>query len=373
MRSLLTKIKTLFNSGERLPQKERDKYLKYLSNFVSPADEKRRIGKDIAGIEEFEFNVANGDQLYGHLLKNYARLHLGYFSRLERDLNDSFTDSYRVYFDTNKAKKNGMPQNISILLKQLQSMGFINEFEDIRKMYNERVTPRILDFFGVKTCYNEILTLNTLKRYILSVYFIKPKENFYSAKLLNVKDGKELPVEQIYRVEEKLKEIDLQLDNLIDSIYQKYHKKPKINREQIKAEYVYSYLVRGVLVGDRDFNERNFGYIYNEKTNEVTFAPNFDFELSFDRNAKSTRFVSENLEFIQKNYKEIYEAFIYRLKYFTMVEPDSGNPFFRTILEKDIIEQDQLDYFDRVLKNNADYLLDYASGKVKQTVAEQGK
>lgn len=371
MRSLLTKIKTLFSGDGQ--KTNGDHYLKYLSNFVSPANENRKIGQDIAGIEEYEFDAGAGDQLYGHLLKNYARLHSGYFKKLGNDLKNSFTDSYTFYFSSENAKKNGVPENISIVLKQLQSMGFVNEFEDIRKMYNERVTPRVLDFFGVKTCYNEILTLNFLKRYVLSVYFIKPKESFYTAKLLNVKDGKELPVEQTYKIEDKLKELDLQLDNLTASIYQKYHKKPKINREQIKAEYVYSYLVRGVLVGDRDFNERNFGYIYNEKTNEVTFSPNFDFELAFDRNARSSRYVSENLEFVRAHYKEMFDAFIDRLKYFTMVEPDSGNPFYRVLLEQDIVEQEQLDYFNRVLKNNADYLLDYANGKVKQTAAEQTK
>lgn len=374
MRNFLTKIKQLLTANSRDARTRGDSYLKYLSGFVSLATEERRIGKYIDGIEEYDFDADRDEQLFGHLSKSYARLHKGYFKNIENDLRNSFSNSYSMYFSTENAQKKGVPENISILLKRLQSMGFISEEHDNRKMYNERVTPRILDFFGAKTTYNEILTVDVLNRYILSVYFIKPKQSFYSAKLLNVKDGEELPVAPYFRVQDELKEVDLQLDNLVKKIYEKYHKKPKINREQIKAEFIYSYLVREVLVGDRDFNERNFGYIYDEKTNEITFAPNFDFELAFFKDARQSKYLGENLEYIKTHHKVVYDEFFERLNAFASIEEESGDPLYKMILKQDIVEQSQLDYFYKVLRNNSDFLLDYSNGKFKvHTNAEQSR
>lgn len=366
MRSLLNKIKFLFMTDEQKQEFENTEYSKLIANFTRPEDDKRRIGQKIEGLIEYDLVDEGGDnQIVGHLSKRFVRLHKGYFKTLVKDIAESFSDSYMIYLDKSEISRGDVPENLSVLLKELRRTDFFSGYEDLKKMYNEQVAPKILNFFGCKTVYNATLKQEPFDKYVLSLDFIGENERFYVAKPLNVKKGKELPVLQTYRIEDKLKELYLQLDNLSKAIYEKYGRKPKINRAEIVSEYLYSYLVRGVFVGDRDFNERNYGFIYNEKTNDVKFAPNFDFELAFDRNSRTTQFNVENLEFIKKKYPKLFEVFMHRLNIITLPENETGYPLYRAILANEIVEQDLLEYYVKVLRTNAQFLEDFASGKIK--------
>ena len=366
MRSLLDKIKFLFMTDEQKQEFENTEYSKLIANFTRPEDDKKRIGQKIEGLIEYDLVDSVGEnQIVGHLLKRFVRLHKGYFKNLVKDIAESVSDAYVIYLDKNQIASGDVPENLSVLLKQLQRTDFFTGYEDLRKLYNEQVTPKILNFFGCKTVYNATLKQEPFDKYVLSLDFIGENERFYVAKPLNVKNGKDLPVHQTYRIEDKLKELDLQLGNLSKAIYEKYGRKPKINRAEIVREFLYSYLVRGVLVGDRDFNERNYGFIYDEKTNNVRFAPNFDFELAFDRNSRTTQYCVENLEFIRKKHPQLFEVFMYRLNYLTLPEPETGYPLYRKILADEIVEPDLLEHFTKVFSTNAQFLEEFASGKIK--------
>ena len=79
-------------------------------------------------------------------------------------------------------------------------------------------------------------------------------------------------------------------------------------------EYIYSYLVRKLVLQDGDYGFHNLGIIHNKKENILYMAPNFDFEYAFliddyKENASANRYIIDTFKYVKKYYPKVYEKF----------------------------------------------------------------
>ncbi len=358
MKNLLKKLEWLFANESRMAADERELYLKYIQNFSVPSEEPNRIGIGIEGLKEYDLvDTENKNQIGGHLNKRFVRLHNRYFPKLIDDLKTAQTDSYVTYFDEGEALETGLvPTNLSVLIKDYGTM----MFELSSAMQSECLAPKIMDFFGCKTAYNEHL-VKDYRQYVFSLDFIKPGERFYTGF-----DLSKVHFKPPFKLEPIVQNLHEELLVLRKEIEREYGvKNVKIDEERIINEYVYTYLVRAMLMGDRDFGkDENHGFIYNKTTKTVTFSAGFDYEVSFDMPLRTHYYLMQDLEFIYKNHYEVFESFVSRVNDFKAIDEKTKNPVFADIVFANTE--------DPSLAKNYNFLLFENSGEIVRKFYEVG-
>lgn len=334
MRNFLAKIFGRQKYIDKKEQEEREAHIRSILNFTRPIDEKNVFGV----VENFdEFDSVRGSvekRLGGHLKKNFVKLHRGYFSELFSAIFRDYPNiNYVTFLDEESIVKYGVaPENLSVLVKQMGLQEFRSGFDERKTMFSETVVSQVMNFFGAKTVFNKAIQRED-DFYVLSVNFLKKGQTFFVADKLN----HDLKIAGYQKIQDNLDAIDDKLDILKTIIkFEMKQKHPKIYADQIKEDFVYSYLIRTLLLGDRDFTDRNYGFVYDSEKNRVYSAPGFDFELSFAVKPEHTPFFERNMQYIFNNYHSVFCRFKRMLEEFTQIDKKSKKPIFELFIESEV-------------------------------------
>ncbi len=365
----------LFNiiKGKIFPTAEHEmteeEYQRYVSSFVSPEKFQDRFGLDIENLHEYELVEASGrEDIGGHHFKRFARIDRSYFPMLIQDLSESYPkNNYVTYLNEKDLVEQGLcPKELSILVKKLHNVMALDFL--YKKIYNELLVPKILNFFDAKTVYNQVLVQN-YEFYIFSIDFIKPDQVCYS--LEDIDCGTQLNTNlsiknTLSSLEERMKMLDSSL-----MVYNGY-KNVNCDLKQIKKQFVYDYLVRRVLLGDRDFVDRNIGAIYDKKKNTLNLAPNFDFELAFESVLNlNLGYKKADLDYLFDNYYDEFSKFIKKLQTFLSVDKECDLELYKKLILQNVPNQDVLEIYMSVIEQNGQTILSYFNEKEKQSGKSQ--
>ena len=335
MRNFLAKIFGRQRYIDKKEQEERDAYIKSILSFTKPID---NVSGFETGVEDFEeFDAIKGSidkKIGGHLRKSFVKLHRGYFLELFAAIFRDYPNINFVTFldEESIVKYAATPENISAVVKQMGMSELKNRFDERKTMFAESVVSQIMNFFGAKTVFNKAIQRDD-EFYVLSVNFLKKGQMFFVADQLN----KELKIAGHQKIQENLDAIDDKLDILKTVIkFEMKQKNPKIDSRQIKEDYVYSYLVRNMLLGDRDFTDRNYGFVYDSTNNKVFAAPGFDYELSFDVKPENTPYFERNMEYIFNHYHGVFVKFKKMLEEFTQIDKKTKKQLFEVFIESEV-------------------------------------
>ena len=183
MRNFLQKFKISTKSeypSKEIADREREEYLKFILNFKRPVDDMRRIGMDIYALEEYDLvdEISPENHLAGRLDKRFIRLHKLYFSSLFEEVKNNPKCSYVTFMENEDIVTEDVPTNLSVLLKEIKDVSFVDESVARGKLYSEAVSPRIMNYFGTPTVFNEML-FHDDHLFVLSLDFIKTNQYFY--------------------------------------------------------------------------------------------------------------------------------------------------------------------------------------------------
>jgi len=137
----------------------------------------------------------------------------------------------------------------------------------------EVVSSRILNELGIPTEYNmRVLQVdgNSVVPRLISVNFLSKDERFISLSEIQSRDN----AQPTY-------DIKNQVDYMLNAI--KYYKaitgsELDFDMSMVEKQIVESYMVRKFLLCDTDYNISNIGIVVNDKTHQLSIAPNFDLE-----------------------------------------------------------------------------------------------
>ena len=332
-----------------LDEREMQRYFKELMTFSVPNEDNRRIGKEIPEIEEYD--LVDERKINGHLQKRFVRLHYTYFIDLLKEL-ASDKSFYHTYITAEDVKQGAVPKNLSVLIKEMgHQYSMIAEVEH-QKMYAEALGSRVLNFYGVSTVYNKVLN-NEGTLFVLSLDFLRPYEHFYVAQ--DLCEENEIWVSN--SLENNLNSIDKDIDILKQRIEIEFGATGvTADKEQIKRDFVMSYLIRVFLLGDTDFNSRNYGFIYDIKSNQIKTAPNYDFELTFGMSNKNFSGFVEKFKEIYAKYPDIMEEFLKKTSQLAKVGV-FGKSKFDKIFIKETDENMNVLHFPKIVIGNAQNLI----------------
>lgn len=297
--------------------KEFEKYLKKVSS------------NDVEYYSPYLYSLE--DSLKGYRSKHFARITGEIFRELFDELRKNPNCSYDTYM--NDVIKSGYnPKFISVLCKNLNDL---KEDKNRYKLGNfaDVIASKILNFFECPTTFELFLDLKDVdnKRYSCSVDFGRLGEDFY------IIDG----IAGIHSYTSGI-HVDVELET-IDAILKKFREcKMKeisdfefnILLNKFKDNYVYSWLIRYLIMNDRDFDLHNVGLIYNEEENSIRMAPNFDLEMCFTRLNLDVE-TSENLNSLKHiafKYPNVLKKFTKKLQ--ELQRKSKGKSEIRNLVER---------------------------------------
>lgn len=338
-------------AGERYA---REDYLKEMMTFTRPIDDEDRIGQGISNLVEYDlvcdFGKTSSD---GHLLKRFVRLHNGYFSKFFREAKKRQT-SYQTYLNDEDLLQGIKPENVSVLIKEIgQVYGLYNEI-DVKKMYSEALGSRVLEFFGLKTAYNRAICDGS-KYYVASIDFLKPANYFFTVEEIAPRNEIATYFPLKHNIDMLLKDADILKREICESFGVT---DVLLNKEQIARDFVSTYLVRVMLLGDTDFKGVNYGLIFNRAKNEIVTAPNYDLEYALGTPAKGLLNFDENFRFVKENYPDILDDFFKKLEDFSKNRLIIG-PKYKNIVHKEIDNEVVEKSFNRFFERNSDYIFKF--------------
>ena len=345
-------MKKIHENSYGLDEREQRRYLKELLTFSVPNENDKRIGKDIPALDEFD--LVDERLINGHLQKRFVRLHRAYFADVLKQIgkNDCF---YHTHITSEDVKSKAVPRNLSVMIKEIGHEHSLTAEVEHQKMYAEAVGSRVLNFFGCSTVYNKVIN-NQGTLFVLSLDFLRPYEHFYVAEDICEKND----IWCSNPLDKSLDSIDMDIDILKHRVENEFGvENIEADKEQIKREYVMSYLVRVFLLGDTDYRSRNYGFIYNIKTNKIESAPNYDFELAFGMATKRFAAFEENFKAVCLRYPDIMEEFLKKAQQLTKNNILGWSKFDKMFVEE-THENDYVMYFRSMVPENAAYIVDYA-------------
>ena len=322
-------------------------------NYVSPLEDDKRIGKDIEGLEEFEL-VEKSGKLEGRLKKRFVRLSSNYFSKFIDEIQTNPGSSYETYLDNDEIRKGKYPNNFSALLKyntndMAQMTGGENEIMSCIKA--ELCAPAIMNELGIKTVYNSILVETSgYAQYVMSIDAVRPDEEIFVLNdfiSCNFADwiGSGLDIVRQYATFLLERECGVTKEELESKKYKKMF-------EELQDEFLVRYLANVVVLGNSDYNARNYAILVNKKTKQVRTFPCFDYELCFNGCYLKTM-IEENLAEMLKINSKLVEDFAKKLKKISTVE-DNGKTKLRNILNQTLQIDIENDFFDFIVSRNID-------------------
>ena len=373
MRSFLNKVFNMlgWSKDKKIAdaqKTEQEAYLHYILDFVDPKTYANRIGLDIDSLHEFDLvDEQHGNELVGHLNKRFVRLHRAYMKDYFDVVKKSQNCSFVSYLENEDIKNDFIPKNLSVLVKKMISIPSDKESAYLKivkkRTFAEVVCPKILNFYGCETVFNECLVTDNI--YVLSLDFIKPNQTYYA--LMDLKGNFQFlangrvdnNVDAFKKQIEQLKHLIANNENLF------FKKQPTADVDEMTEKLVYSWLIRCILLGDTDFSSKNFGLIYDNVKNEITSAPNYDFE--FCVKVLRPDFVAKNgmidphgyfanIKYVMENYPSVYKKFIEKTKMISSLNPKTGNRFYEDFVYEKIQDEIISEKFCEVLKSNISYI-----------------
>ncbi len=300
---------------------EKKRYRKYISSFSRPEN-----AEFINELDVINYDLVENDALAGHCTKYFVMIDKSklekYFWKIKKG-----NSCYESYLDNQDILSGQIPQNISILLKK----------EHPYDVTIETFGSNVLNFFGIKTCYNFPIKDKNGKLILGSVDFIKPNEEFFT--YAQYSNG------QPFDNTDSLLHINYSAKISIDE-FSKQHLLflSKKEKDKLLEEVLYAGIVRKLVLGDHDFRAGNFGLLYNKKTRTVRNSPNFDFDYLFrgyPNHEQELRWLSENRPEIYNKFKKKFSEYSTKHIY--------------------------LDYIRALKKEQAKKLLNQIEAKINQT------
>ena len=228
--------------------------------------------------KDYMNSILNKHSLDGQCTKEFLKCNSKIFTPLFDEIRNNKSCAYHTYLD-NAIKSNPTnPENIIVLSKVLPL-----EFDAIQEAYSEVVCSRLLNLLGITTTYNQLCTTyqeSTNGDYLvpkydlLSVNFVGEDEKFKSiAELSGIGPFK-------YR--DRFEELQEQMLFSYAKLARNINKTENYDEDEhsVMVDFYKSYITRVFAFNDYDFTPRNMGLLYNEQTNEIKFAPNYDMEAS---------------------------------------------------------------------------------------------
>ena len=338
---------------------QQQNYQNYIKNFVVPTENSSRIGKDISGLMEFDY-VDQDDENYldGHLQKRFVMLDKQYFSRyFDMIKNNLNSNSYVSYLDPMNIGLGEIPKNLSVLVKEISLYGLFDDYKEVVKVFGEVFAPKILNYFGCKTVCNAFCDNGNNSLYVLSLDFIKHDCEYIPASLVD----DNLEVSGSCFMGENLSCIDEKIFLLKNMARLEGFGEISCDNQAIKENYIKSYLVRTLLLGDGDFHTKNYGFIIDKKDKKIIDAPNHDFEFLFTTIFPHMLYSRENIEYIIKNYPEIMSDFLKKLQDCFYVFDSNNKNLFRSMMEYEIGQIEICDEIYKFVKYCADEIVNETS------------
>lgn len=255
-------------------------------------------------MEEYVIEKTEDNELYGRREKKFVRFEGSLFGELIDELKTNPQCSYSTYLN-DIIREGYNPEYVSVILKEENVDVIRNDIFKIGHL-RETIASRIMNFFECPTTYDTLVDIDG-KVKCCSVDFNKPNEVFYIA--------------------DELKPYCIQIGGVgdllrgLDSKFKVFAYEENIKQENSELfvdfmrDYVYRYLVRKLVLCDRDFGFHNLGAVHNTKENTLTLAPNFDYEYTFlnmdiAHNKLGRKIRLDDLKFIKRYYPSVYRKFL---------------------------------------------------------------
>lgn len=201
--------------------------------------------------------------------------------------------------------ENGDPKSVS---------GFFKFSRSNFNVFAENLGMKMSCFFNTKTSYNCPARLDRSQASILdALSTVNDQNNSIGTMVVSVLGENDYlyTLANLSQVEQPISDLKINLGTIKNFVFDKH--KTKTLREKaelvkdLQQDYTYQYLFRDCF-GDVDFTSRNSGIIYNNKTNEISVAPQFDYGemLNVLLTSKLTEPKLDSIE----NYSETIRPFI---------------------------------------------------------------
>ncbi len=217
----------------------------------------------------------------GRRRKEYFLVESSFFNEVISDIQQNPESGYKTCVDE-LLKSGYVPKEISAMVS----------FGGRKEVKIEPFASKVLNFYGIPTvacvgAYGSGESQKYFNYFNVSMDFVGGDEKFitFSDYIKEFCDGEEKGSRYISNGFSSL------LKNLRDVFETHWDKVAEWNPEYALTEeqrkdalkkneedLAYNYLVRRCALGDFDFNAKNMGVLINEKTKDISFAPNFDFE-----------------------------------------------------------------------------------------------
>ena len=265
-------------------------------------------------VAHYDEKIIKDSQLEGQHFKEFYRIKGSGFDELKKELVDNENCNYVTYF--NKVAKEGLtPDNVSVLAKRIYSSDAIREV----------LSSQILNAVEVPTCAN-ISFYETYKdaptRILGSVDFISDGEMFINGS--DFKGG--------YNHFSKLGDTVQGIRKMLAS-----HEITKNNPElsqKLLDDFVYSYLMRRLVLGDHDCHPWNCGLLVNKKENYIKLV-NFDYENSFLQARIGE--CEDAIKFSKEKFPKVYEKYMFyvknMIKAVKQVIPDVEDTYHKNLIK----------------------------------------
>lgn len=327
--------------------------------YISPLDDEKRIGKDIECLEEYGLVEENSREiLKGHLPKRFVRLSSSYFMDYINEIKNNPNSSYETYLDRDLIRGDYVPRNFSVLIKyDTNDLAYLKgEINDVLpQITSELCAPVIMNELGVKTVYNSILIEHSgYAQYVLSIDAVKPNEevfcleNFMSCIFSGwIETG--LDIVKHY-VEDLLKrECGVPQEQIKGSEYQQKIK-------ELQDEFMVRYLANVVVLGNCDYNARNYAFLVNKKTKEIRTFPCFDYEFCFNGCFFKNQ-VKENVKIIRERNPKLLESFALKLRELIKCKKNGSSRLYE-VLKKTLDGVTEKGIYDYIISQNIESFFD---------------
>jgi len=248
------------------------------------------------------------------------------------------------------------PDCLSVLVKGFEREGCEPEdFDSIAYEYciyhdgmREVLCSRINNYMGVPTTY-EMLILDEKELKVLSVDFGNSDKKFYSFDEIDciiscdLQQDVECLSKMLDRMYTSTSHDSDMVSRLICTVDKNYTKNRIIDREEFDKQknkfiedYIYSYLVRDIILGDYDIHSANFGIMIGEDMS-IQSAPSFDLEgaLGYEDGYKFTYSALENLRWVACYHENIFMKFRNKVKELLKIK-EKDKFGWKDVLFKDI-------------------------------------
>lgn len=231
-------------------------------------------------------------------------------------------------------KEGLIPENVSVIVKS----------NLIKFAVKEVIGSQVANWFKLNTCFNAAVK-NVYDYDMISVDMIGENEKLFAFYELRAVNSWGTCEEQLEVVQDMLSEKNLSKHKIYLNESQK---------EKIINDYVYSHLVRRVLLSDDDFGTRNCGILYNKKTMQARLV-NFDYEYIADPKGDTRYNTIKDIEYISKNYPELYRKFYNKAKQINSVK----KPLYNTLYQYPEQTAKYLKVIFDKMYENIDKMIDY--------------